>query len=81
MRIIHDVDFPMDPGAGWNGHRLDLHATTSRPANHPEIAIPAGAWPEDEINIEGDPQYLIPLLEGWLSAAKRIMDLVKVSPV
>lgn len=68
MRIVHDIDCPMAPGVGWNGHRLDLHACTDSPQNHP--GLPPQMFEDEEIYIEGDPEYLIPVLELWLNAAK-----------
>ncbi len=71
MRIVHDVDCPMAPGVSWNGHRLELHACTDAPANHPDL--PPGIFDYEEICIEGDPQYLISVLEMWLATAKSLI--------
>ena len=79
MRIVHEVVFPMTPAVGMKdgGARLELFATTAHPAAHPEIKIPSGAWDDEVIEIEGDPTYLIPLLESWLSQARRVLELSK----
>lgn len=75
MRIIHDVDCPMDPAAGLDNGRLKLFACSSSPKNHPHL-IPQ-IFNDELIEIEGDPVYLVPLLESWLAATKSVMNHVE----
>ncbi len=66
MRIVHEVTVPMSPSGGFNGeHHAEVTAVEASPKDHPDV--PAGMFGSGEyIEIEGDPRYLIKLLEDWL---------------
>jgi hypothetical protein len=74
MRIIHDVDVPMSASGGINGFgegaRAHVFACEDSPKNHPDLIPQIFGNDDVPIEIEGDPKYLIKMLEDWLNCLK-----------
>lgn len=60
----------MSVSGGFNGHRVNLFACEDVPANHPDFPPQMFDDSEFPIEIEGDPKYLIPMLESWVNCLK-----------
>ena len=86
MRIIHEVNTPMQVGGsatgpyrnmrgfmGYKGGRLELFICTDCAGNHPDL--PAGMFDESEtIEISGNVEYLEKMLEDALSCVQLIKE-------
>ena len=77
MRIIHDVNCPMQVSAHRNGGRGGLFACTDCSQNHPKLPRELFEGESELIEIEGDPKYIRKMLEDWLEALTCMENVIQ----
>lgn len=89
MRIVHEVDTPMqvggggrdrnsDPGKyGHNGMRFELVICTDLAANHPDLPPSMFAGNREVIHIEGEAEYIVEMLQSALDCVSGAVELAQ----